>query len=225
MYVVKGSACLALSLAGVTIKTRPQTIQALVYFAKAVGVDFGYRFGWQAGRIVSLDLAVDWDDWREGPDTATGRETWELRPIMEPIEDVLSVIKDETPHSLAIMMAVHFLQEAGRCTDGISAWLYPICGSEVTLQTVSRLDDLGWLARSTAREVPMVNQATPETADMLLCQDAIRQYGDILGKLGYQLNFTIQQLVSAPPMEALCDEPATDQPAATRRSVRSAAAA
>lgn len=105
MVKVTGSPWLAFPALGIKADTPESHTQAAVYIAQISGIDFGYGFALTGARPISLDLSVDFADWREADAPAA-----DLPEVYRRYQAALENLGQAQDYTwLAAVCSVHYL--------------------------------------------------------------------------------------------------------------------
>lgn len=188
MIKVLGSPWLAFPALGIKPDWPERQVQATVYLAQLLGVDLAYHFSLLGPHPTSLDLSVDFADWREadGPGEA-------LEEVSRRYELALGALTScQKAEWLAVLCSVHYFATRPGCSAEAYQSQYREWGPELVVQAKSELAQAGLLKPSGIQADTI--QAFP--AELLSDEAKARQLLDeaiaVWEKLGYQAKVSLQ---------------------------------
>lgn len=178
-------------------------VQATVYLLQVAGIDMGYQFAWQQGRIACLDLAVDCADWLEievdeWPSCRPADRNL-LESRLHQIEQLLQPpYKAMSPASWKLLLGmVHFLaSQPGSTTEDVLDFATDHSSLGKYAQTAMEALDEGGLiwqrSRLALQPAKVVTSLRPEQmADLAQCLAVIEQVATLVEQIGLTLEVSL----------------------------------
>lgn len=188
MIKVSGSPWLAFPALGIKPDWPERQVQAAVYLAQLLGIDLGYRFSLLGPHPTSLDLSVDFADWREvdGPGEAVDEVTRRYGQALS------ALTSRQDAEWLAALCSVHYLATRyGAPAEAFQAQ-YREWGPELVSQVKSELARAGLLKLSAVQADTIQAFPTELLSDEAKARRLLDEAIAVWEKLGYQAMVSLQ---------------------------------